>query len=77
MAVLIRQNRLAHIEEKRARLELQVNLPAEQKATKIIQLLEELRLDLPNVRNVRNRVDPNAALSKLESRLESRQADDV
>ncbi len=57
MAVLVRQNRLARTEEKRAHLELQVNLLAEQKATKIIQLLEELRLDMPGVKN---RLDPEA-----------------
>jgi uncharacterized membrane protein len=57
MAVLIRQNRLARIEEQRAHLELQVNLLSEQKTTKIIQLLEELRRDLPNVQD---RHDPHA-----------------
>ena len=37
--------------------ELQVNLLAEQRTAKIIALLEELRRDLPNVRD---RVDPVA-----------------
>lgn len=59
MAVLIRQNRLALIEEKRGHLELQVNLLAEQKTAKIIQLLEELRADLPNVKQ---RHDPDATV---------------
>jgi uncharacterized membrane protein len=36
MAVLVRQNRLAKVEEDRAHLELQINLLAEQKTTKII-----------------------------------------
>jgi uncharacterized membrane protein len=57
MAVLIRQNRLARVEQQTAHLELQVNLLAEQKATKIIELLEELRRDLPDVRD---RHDPHA-----------------
>ena len=57
MAVLIRQNRLARVEESRAHLELQVNLLAEQKTTKIIMLLEELRRDMPNVPD---RQDDNA-----------------
>lgn len=80
MAVLIRQNRLARIEEQRAHLELQVNLLSEQKTTKIIQLLEELRRDLPNVHN---RVDPDAeamqALTNPDAVLdaiESQRADD-
>jgi uncharacterized membrane protein len=58
IAVLIRQNRLARVEESRAHLELQVNLLAEQKTTKIIMLLEELRRDMPNVRD---RQDDHAA----------------
>ena len=53
--VLIAQNRLLQFEEKRSHLELQVNLLTEQKTTKIIQLLEELRRDLPSVRD---RLDP-------------------
>jgi uncharacterized membrane protein len=56
--LLIKQNRLANLEERRAHLELQVNLLTEQKTTKLINLLEELRRDLPNVRN---RHDPEAA----------------
>jgi uncharacterized membrane protein len=56
--VLIRQNRLAKLEEQRAHLDLKVTLLTEQKAAKIIDMLEELRRDLPNVRN---RDDPEAA----------------
>jgi uncharacterized membrane protein len=48
-AVLIRQSRLGELAEQHAHLDLQVNLLAEQKATKIIQLLEELRRDMPSV----------------------------
>lgn len=55
--LLIKQNRLASLEERRAHLELQVNLLTEQKTTKLINLMEELRRDLPNVRN---RHDPEA-----------------
>ena len=56
--VLIKQNRLAKLEEQRAHLDLKVTLLTEQKAAKLIDLLEELRRDLPNVRN---RLDPEAA----------------
>jgi uncharacterized membrane protein len=49
--VLITQQRLARLESQRAHLDLQVNLLTEQKVTKIIHLLEELRRDLPMVRN--------------------------
>lgn len=55
--LLIKQNRLAALEERRAHLEMQVNLLTEQKTTKLINLMEELRRDLPNVRN---RHDPEA-----------------
>jgi uncharacterized membrane protein len=56
--VLIKQNRLAKLEEQRAHLDLKVTLLTEQKAAKLIDLLEELRRDLPNVKN---RHDPQAA----------------
>lgn len=47
--VLISQNRLAKVEEQRTNLELQVNLLSEQKIAKLINLIEELRRDLPMV----------------------------
>ncbi len=56
--VLTKQNRLAKLEEQRAHLDLKVTLLTEQKAAKLIDLLEELRRDLPNVKN---RHDPEAA----------------
>ena len=59
--VLIRQNRIAKLEEQRAHLDLKVTLLTEQKTAKIIDILEELRRDLPNVRN---RVDAEAVAMK-------------
>jgi uncharacterized membrane protein len=60
--VLITQNREARLEAQRMELELQVNLLTEQKTTKLIHLLEELRRDLPMVKD---RHDPeSAALQK-------------
>jgi uncharacterized membrane protein len=56
--VLIAQNRQAKLEQQRSHLDLQVNLLTEQKVTKLIHLLEELRRDLPMVAN---RDDPQAA----------------
>ena len=49
--VLTKQNRLAKLAEQRAHLDLKVTLLTEQKAAKLIDLLEELRRDLPNVKN--------------------------
>ena len=56
--VLTRQNRLAKLADQRAHLDLKVTLLTEQKAAKIIDILEELRRDLPMVKN---RHDPEAA----------------
>lgn len=49
--VLIAQNRQTKLEQQRSHLDLQVNLLTEQKVTKVIHLLEELRRDLPIVAN--------------------------
>jgi uncharacterized membrane protein len=76
--VLTAQTRQSRESERRAHLELQVSLLAEQKATKIISLLEELRRDLPDVQNRRDseaeamqtRPDPGKVLSALESTME-------
>lgn len=60
--VLSKQNRLAKLAEQREHLDLKVTLLTEQKVAKLIDLLEELRRDLPNVKN---RHDPEAvALQK-------------
>ncbi|MDB6046156.1 MAG: hypothetical protein JWM63_4707 [Gammaproteobacteria bacterium] len=56
--VLIAQNRQTKFEQQRAELDLQVNLLTEQKVTKVIHLLEELRRDLPMVKD---RHDPQAS----------------
>jgi uncharacterized membrane protein len=56
--VLIGQNRLAQLERQREQLELHVSILTEQKATKLVHLLEELRHDLPMVRD---RHDPDVA----------------
>jgi uncharacterized membrane protein len=49
--VLIAQNRLAKLEQQHTHLALQVNLLTEQKVTKLIHLIEELRRDLPMVKD--------------------------
>ncbi|GAC1490520.1 MAG: DUF1003 domain-containing protein [Vulcanimicrobiaceae bacterium] len=49
--VLATQRRLDRLAEERAQLTLQVALVGEQKTTKIIALLEELRSDHPNIAN--------------------------
>ena len=72
--ILITQNRQTKHAEQRSQLDLQVNLLSEQKAAKLIALLEELRRDIPSVHNRVDRVaeameepvDPHAVLSALE-----------
>ena len=55
--VLIRQNRMSTLANQHAHLDLQVNLLADEKTSKIIQMLDELRRDLPQVAD---RPDPEA-----------------
>lgn len=62
--VLVAQNRQTTLAEQRAHLDLQINLLTEQKVTKVIHLLEELRRDLPMVRD---REDPHAAALKEQT----------
>jgi uncharacterized membrane protein len=50
IAVLIRQNRMARLAEHRSHLDLQINLLTEQKATKILQLVDELQRELTALR---------------------------
>ncbi|HEY6188488.1 MAG TPA: DUF1003 domain-containing protein [Pyrinomonadaceae bacterium] len=47
--VLISQNRLAQASERRAELDLQVNLLAEQKATKVLEMLDEMTRQLDSM----------------------------
>jgi len=51
IVILATQRRQAELAEHHAHLDLQVNLLAEQKIAKAIALLEELRRDLPAVRD--------------------------
>lgn len=78
IALLIRQNRLAQLVDQRAHLDLQVNLLTEQKTTKIIQLIEELRRDSPNIHDrhdhqvdeMQTLTDPHAVLQAIKGKQE-------
>ncbi len=75
--ILITQNRQAQRAELRAQLDLQLTLAAEQRMAKMIELLEELRRDMPDVRNRRDRVaeamqepaDPAKVSTELDAAL--------
>ena len=74
LVVLIRQERLAKLDERRDHLELQLNLLTEQKTTKLIHLLEELRRDLPMVKDrhdaaseaLQQSTDPQRVLAEID-----------
>jgi uncharacterized membrane protein len=76
--VLTTQTRYAKRAAHRGNLELQVNLVAEQKIAKLISLVEELRRDLPSVRDrvdpiavaMEESVDPYAVLTVLEESID-------
>jgi uncharacterized membrane protein len=78
IVILAAQRRQATLAEERAHLDLQVNLLAEQKIAKVIGLLEELRRDLPAVRDRADPVaeamaepaDPHAVVSALKESLD-------
>jgi uncharacterized membrane protein len=83
--VLAAQKRQNHENQQRAHIELQISLLAEQKATKIIALLEELRRDLPNVKDradpeaeaMQTRPDARDVLSALESTMETSSSEEA
>ena len=76
--VLTTQNRQYQGDTRRSRLALHMNMLAEAEVTKLISLIEELRRDMPNVRNRRDEqaeemqkpVDPKQVVSELEKKLE-------
>ena len=76
--VLITQNRQGKLAERREQLDLQMSLLTEQRTAKIIDLLEELRRDIPSVHDrvdleaeaLTKSVDPHEVLAALEMRFE-------
>jgi uncharacterized membrane protein len=75
--VLIKQERQEKLAEQRAQLSLQLHLLSEQKIAKLIALVEELRCDLPNVKDrydpeaedMKQAADPHIVMNALEERL--------
>ena len=76
--VLITQNRQGGLTEQRSHLDLQVNLLAERKITKIIALLEELRRDSPSIKDrydgvaeaMEHPADPQLVIQALEAKTD-------
>ena len=77
--VLVQQSRQDRLAEQRSHLTLQINLLTEQKIAKLIELVEELREDLPNIidrddfeaRVMQQATDPQIVLDILQENLES------
>lgn len=80
IVILTTENRMSQLDEQRSRLNLQISMIAERKAAKAISLLEELRRDLPLVRNREDReaeemivpADPHEVARELEKRTPTR-----
>jgi uncharacterized membrane protein len=78
--ILTTENRITQFEEQRSRLHLQISMLAERKAAKIIQLIEELRYDMPQVANRVDReaealtlpANPHEVAEELEKRTPNR-----
>lgn len=77
--VLVQQTRQDRLAEQRSHLTLQINLLTEQKIAKLIELVEELREDLPTIRDrhdlqakiMQQATDPQIVLDILQENLES------
>lgn len=80
--VLVQQSRQDKLAEQRSHLTLQINLLTEQKIAKLIELMEELRTDLPSIRDrydleaqiMQEATDPQIVLDILRENLESTEA---
>ena len=76
--VLVQQTRQDKLAEQRSHLILQINLLTEQKIAKIIELMEELRSDHPEIRDredweaqiMQQATDPQIVLNILQENLE-------
>ncbi|MDJ0636860.1 MAG: DUF1003 domain-containing protein [Xenococcaceae cyanobacterium MO_188.B29] len=83
--VLVQQNRQDRLAEQRSHLILQINLLTEQKIAKLIELMEELRADLPNIRDrhdweaqiMQQATDPQIVLNILQENLAELREDNL
>ena len=81
--VLSKQDRLARLAERREHLDLKVALLTEQKVAKLIDLMEELRRDLPNVKDrhdsdaavLQQAMKPEQVLAALDERIDPGKSD--
>ncbi len=84
VVVLAKQDRLARLGERREHLDLKIALLTEQKVAKLIDLIEELRRDLPNVKDrhdsdaatLRQAMKPEQVLAALDERGDPQKSDE-
>ena len=77
VVILTTQNRQGKLSEQRRHLDLQINLLTERKVSKLIEMMDALRHDLPSVHNnfdpeaqvMKEPVDPHTALTALNNTL--------
>ncbi len=75
--ILTTQSRQGKLAEQRRHLDLQINLLTERKVSKLIEMMDALRRDLPSVKNnfdpeahaMKEPVDPHTALTSLNETL--------
>ena len=80
VAVLIRQNRMARMADHRSHLDLQINLLTEQKAAKILKIVDELQRELSALRGrpdaqveeLSKPADANALLHAIKQQTDER-----
>lgn len=83
--VLVQQTRQDKLSEQRSHLTLQINLLTEQKIAKLIELIEELRKDLPSVRDrydweakiMQQATDPQVVLDIIQQNLEQAEEEEL
>jgi uncharacterized membrane protein len=74
--ILITQNRQQRLADRRSHLELQINMLAEQEATKILALLEAIQQRLgvgepdPEVAALKQATEPEQLMAQIESQVE-------
>jgi uncharacterized membrane protein len=74
VAVLIRQNRMSEVAERRAHLDLQINLLSEQKVTKILQLLDEQHGERDHqVKEMTKPADAHALMHAIKQKSDERE----
>jgi uncharacterized membrane protein len=83
--VLIAQAHQEKVEQERTHLAIQLDLVTEQKIAKLISLVEELRTDLPNVKNrndaeadeMKQSIDPQAILNIIQHNANHTSTEDL